>query len=440
MVLSGPSNFGGTINVQTGTLTFTPASGATSTYSGVISGGSIRQNGAGTTILTGNNTYTGMTTISNGSIQADSGVGLPTASFLSLDGGVLQGNAAGTFTRSLSAAGAGCFSWTANGGGFAAGTSPLTVQVNNGTGALTWGSTVGSQIVGLLVFGSSTAANVVTFQNGINLNGADRTIQVVDNTAILNDYAVLSGQVTNGTGTAGVVKTGTGLLLMTVANNYNGATTISNGALQADSGVGIPSASLVVLDGGVYQSNSTYTFTRALGTGGNAVQWTANGGGFAASSLGPLTVNIGGGTLTWGAGVGSGLMGTLKFGSPSAANPVTFQNSLNLGGANRTIFVDDNASSSSDYATVTGVISNSSGTAGLEKTGPGLLVLRPPTPTTAHEDKRRHVAVSSLANGGPPVRSAHRRRLPRIWSSREALSSIPVPTSPPIAVSRCRAI
>ena len=67
---------------------------------------------------------------------------------------MLQGNAAGTFTRSLSAAGAGRFSWTANGGGFAAGTSPLTVQVNNGTGALTWGSTVGSQIVGLLVFGS----------------------------------------------------------------------------------------------------------------------------------------------------------------------------------------------------------------------------------------------------------------------------------------------
>ena len=52
---------------------------------------------------------------------------------------------------------------------------------------------------------------------------------------------------------------------MTVANNYNGATTISNGALQADSGVGIPSASLVVLDGGVYQSNSTYTFTRGPG-------------------------------------------------------------------------------------------------------------------------------------------------------------------------------
>ena len=66
--------------MQTGTLTFTPASGATSTYSGVISGGSIRENGAGTTILTGNNTYTGMTTISNGSIQAHNGVGLPTAS------------------------------------------------------------------------------------------------------------------------------------------------------------------------------------------------------------------------------------------------------------------------------------------------------------------------------------------------------------------------
>ena len=224
---------------------------------------------------------------------------------------------------------------------------------------------------------------MVTFQNAIDLNGADRTVQVIDNTATRSDFAVLAGQITNSTETAGVVKTGPGLLLMTGANNYNGATTISNGVLQADSGVGIPSASPLVLDGGVCQSNSTYTFARALGTGNNAVQWTANGGGFAASSAGPLTVNIGGGTLAWGAGVGSGLMGTLKFGSPSAANLVTFQNLLDLGGANRTIFVDDNTSSAADYAMMTGVISNSAGTAGLKKRDRASWCSALPTPTTA---------------------------------------------------------
>ena len=139
-----------------------------------------------------------------------------------------------------------------------------------------------------------------------------------------------------------------------------------------------------------------------MGTSGSSVQWTAGGGGFAASSLGPLTVNIGGGSaLTWGGGVGSGLMGTLKFGSSSAANAVTFQNSLNLNGADRTVFVDDNTSSGSDYAAMTGIISNTSGTAGLEKTGPGRLVLATAnTYNGATKISGGTLQIASLSNGG----------------------------------------
>ena len=67
-------------------------------------------------------------------------------------------------------------------------------------------------------------------------------------------------------------------------------------ALQATDGIGLPTGSFLKLDGGVFQSNGTSTvaFSRGLGTSGNAFEWTANGGGFAAG-LGSVERKIGGG-------------------------------------------------------------------------------------------------------------------------------------------------
>ena len=231
---------------------------------------------------------------------------------------------------------------------------------------------MGTQIVGTLKFGSTTATALTDFQNGIDLNAATRTIQVDDNPNSTTDYAQVSGAI-SGTGTSSsLTKTGSGKLLLSATNNYGGTTTISGGALQATIGVGIPSASFINLDGGVYQSNSTYTFNRSIGSSDGTVQWTANGGGFAAGS-GALTVNIGGGAdLTWGSTVGTHLVGTLKLSSKTATNTTTFQNAINLDGATRTINVDDNSASSADYAVLSGSIS---GSGNLIKTGVGRLVI-----------------------------------------------------------------
>jgi fibronectin-binding autotransporter adhesin len=374
--LNGPANYSGNISATAGTLNFIPPTGVVGAYSGVISGSApISKSGVGTVIFSGADTYTGATTVSAGALQANSGAGLPAASLLKLDGGVLQSNSTVTFTRSLGTSGSNKFQFTANGGGFAAGAGPMTVKINNSTSSITWGTTVGTNIVGALKFGSESAANVVTLQNGINLNAATRTINVDDNAATGADYAVISGVITYGSGTAGITKTGNGVLVLTGTNTFNGTTTISGGAIQAAIGTGIPSSRFLKLDGGVYQSNGTYTFTRSLGTSGSTFQWTANGGGFSAGA-GALTVNIGSGTaLTWGTTVGTNIVGTLKFGSATAANVTTFQNAVNLNAATRTIQVDDNISSTADYAVMSGVISNSTGTAGITKTGSGLLLL-----------------------------------------------------------------
>ena len=164
------------------------------------------------------------------------------------------------------------------------------------------------------------------------------------------------------------------MTVLSNTNNYSGGTTISSGVLQANIGVGIPSTSFLTLDGGVLQSDggNPVSFMRSLGTSGAAFEWTANGGGFSAGAA-PLTVNVGGQatpiTLSWGSGsadVGTKIVGTLKFGSTSAAAATTFRNSIALGSVDRTIQVDDNVSSTSDVAEITGAIS---GAGGIVKTG-----------------------------------------------------------------------
>ena len=342
----GASNFTGSFVFQKAcSLTFDPASGISGKFGCVLNNnGSIMQNGAGTTILTGTNTYSGTTTISAGVLQADNGVGLPTGSYLSLNGGVLQSNSssAGTFSRTLSSGtGTNRFSWGTGGGGFAAGSGSLAVRINGGTSTLTWGSTVGTNIVGTLMLNSPTAANVTTFQNGINLNGADRTIQVADNPNSTADYAVISGSISGSS--VGIIKTGDGLLSLTGGNTYTGTTTFAGGILQATIGTGIPSSSFLYFNGGALQFNNTSSFTYSLGpSGNNTLAWGLGGGGFSAGSA-ALTVNIGNQatptTLVWGnsqSNVGTKLLGPLTLNATTASSSLTFKNNLDLnGGAGR---------------------------------------------------------------------------------------------------------
>ncbi len=213
-------------------LTLNPQAGVTATYSAVIgdNGNSmtLTKTGAGTQVLTGTNLYTGTTTISGGALQANEGAGLP-ANFLSLDGGTLQSNGTSTFTRSLGTSGS-TFQFTANGGGFSAATGQLTVNIGGASAEQVWGTSVGSQIVGTLQLGSLSATAKTLFENPIDLNGATRTINVGANTA------EISGIIQTSIGTAGLIKTGAGTLILSGANTYNGPTTLNAGALTLTNG------------------------------------------------------------------------------------------------------------------------------------------------------------------------------------------------------------
>jgi autotransporter-associated beta strand protein len=61
--------------------------------------------------------------------------------------------------------------------------------------------------------------------NGINLNGATRTVTV--NSTAAGAEALVSGQITNG----GFIKGGAGRLALSAANTFAGGTTVNAGTL-----------------------------------------------------------------------------------------------------------------------------------------------------------------------------------------------------------------
>ncbi|CAN5352644.1 autotransporter-associated beta strand repeat-containing protein [soil metagenome] len=183
------------------------------------------------------NNYTGLTTVSNGTLQATPGSTLPASSPLvlgtSTTPAVLQ--MTGSFTRTLAAtatAGSGTVTLggtsTAGGGGFAASTGTLTVNLNNDGSTMVWGSTPGFvPTAAALVLNSTTALGEANFTNPIDTNGANRTIIVNDNTTTTTDLANLSGVIS---GTGGIIKTGPGHLMITGANTYSGDTEVQGDA------------------------------------------------------------------------------------------------------------------------------------------------------------------------------------------------------------------
>jgi len=192
------------------------------------------------------------------------------------------------------------------------------------------------------------------------LDGATRVFTANSGSLVINGVISETG------GSQGLTKTGNSLLWLNGANTYTGATEIQAGAVRAQNGVGLPTASNLKIAGGVFESSGT--FSRSLGTGANQLQWTGSGG-FAAYG-GTLTVNIGGSgaTLTWGSTanfVGDGQ--SLIFGSASGNSDVFWVNPIDFSNSTRTVQVNGSRS-----ATMEGVLS---GSGGLTKTGGGKLIL-----------------------------------------------------------------
>jgi autotransporter-associated beta strand protein len=185
------------------------------------------------------------------------------------------------------------------------------------------------------------------------------------------DYAIISGNIINSSGTAGFTKSGDGLLYLPGTNTYNGNTILGGGALLGDFGTGIPTNTTMVLMGGVFQPLNATSITRNIGIGSGQICWntSAAGGGFAAHTNN-INVNLFGDSrmISWGTDQSQNIIGPLKFNNVFSVGSVSFANSLNLAGGARTIQVDGTV------ADLSGAISGGSGSS-LTKTGVATLTL-----------------------------------------------------------------
>ena len=302
--------------------------------SGILSGaGSLSKIGTGTLALTGNNTFSGGTTLTAGTLAVGSDTALGTGAF-NFSGGTLLGTADVAVNNTLNMSGSVTVGATAGttlgistvfGGGnwnFASGTT-LTIGSPTATGTVLWGLQGGANAAGL------TSLNIAggTLKIGVNGSvlpsiyvsplsiGAGGTLDLAGNN--ISSPAALSGtgRITSSSGTptlttrggsfAGVIDSGLGLNVsignfsVTGSASYTGATAIASGQTLTFNSSTDSILSGIISGAGALTKQGTGTLTL---TGNNTFSGgtTLTAGTLAVGSdtaLGTGAFNFSGGTL-----------------------------------------------------------------------------------------------------------------------------------------------
>jgi autotransporter-associated beta strand protein len=306
--LSGAVSFRDSAYMNNGTLTKTGADydAQAGTIAAVLAGAAgLTKSSGGTLTLSGTNTYTGGTMLAGGTLAVSSNNNLgASGGGLTFAGGVLR--VSGGILKNLDAR---TVNWGAFNGGFDIYTSGTTFTVSQaiaGSGAL---SKAGPGILVLSGNNSYTGGTVVT-AGALKLVGDDRlaptgaltisggVLDLGNGTQHVSGLvSIAGGGVQNGTliadgpacdaqsgavsavlaGTAGLTKSGSGMVTLTGVNAYTGPTTLAGGTLSVanDANLGAAGANLV-FSGGVLQ----VTGASIANLDGRTVNWDSFNGGF----------------------------------------------------------------------------------------------------------------------------------------------------------------
>ena len=318
------------------------------TISGVIANGdagtgavSVRQNNSnGTMTLSGDNSYTGGTTVDAGTLALGNNNRLSNAGALTINGGTFDmrtfsdtvgavtingGSVIGSSTTGLLGS-----SYAVTGGTISAvlgGTGALTktgagTTVLSGVNTYTGGTTVDAGTLALGADSRLSDTGALTINGGtFDMGGFSDTVGAVtvNGGSLINSsttgltgssYAVTGGTISAKlAGNGGLTKTGAGTATLSRANTYTGTTTVSQGTLLVDS-TGSNASSSSVVNGGLLNVNGTAGAVAvnsggSLGGSGTVGALTLNSGGFLNPGNSPGTLNatsaslLAGSTYNW---------------------------------------------------------------------------------------------------------------------------------------------
>lgn len=209
-------------------LTLTGSNTGANTLAAVLgdSGGasSLTKTGAGTWVLTGNNSYTGGTFLNGGTLAVANDGNLGAASgALTFNGGTLENTSAFTTSRS--------FTLNAGGGTFQTDANLTVSSAIGGAGALTKTGAGSLVLTGDNLYTGGTTISAGTLQIG-NGGTTGSIIGNVLNNGVLafarSDTVTFGGLIS---GSGSVNQLGSGATVLTGSNTYTGATTVSAGSL-----------------------------------------------------------------------------------------------------------------------------------------------------------------------------------------------------------------
>lgn len=274
--------------ISSGGGTFETDADTNLTASGIISGsGALTKTGLGTLTLGGTNTYTGLTTVSAGTLVVTNTAGLGNR----IDGTTVESGA----TLTIDAGSAAVFSenFTLSGAGADGELGALAVLDNTNFTAFGAGVTLAASAT------IYNAASDAIFGN-VTGSGTNLTLASAD-----NSLASIEGSITTGTG--GVTKTGDGTWVLGASanNTYSGVTVVAGGTLvlQGATTLGSTAAGTIVESGATLQVNGLTIAGEALSLAGTG--FGTDSGALSAASSG--TVWTGAITLTDDASIFAGL-------------------------------------------------------------------------------------------------------------------------------------